>query len=97
MLTGLSVGFLSVREQEFHFSNFHELLLSRQLAGNLLFEPQVEAQEGEVHHLRPAALALLPKDILDAYSKYTHFQNMRPPGLEAVVSRRGDKAEACGA
>lgn len=44
-----------------------------------------------------AVTSLLPKDTVDTYSKYTHFQNMSPPGLEAMVSRRGDKAEACGA
>lgn len=58
---------------------------------------RVEAQQGEAHRLRSAVIPLLPKDLLDTYSKCTHFQNMRPPGLEAAVSRRRDKAEACGA
>lgn len=78
-------------------SNFHQLLLPSQLAGNLLFKSQVEAQPGEDHHLCSAVTLLLPKDKLDIYSKYTRFQNMRPPALEAMVSRRGNKAEACGA
>lgn len=84
-------------EQEFPFSNSHQLLLPSQLAGNLLFKSQVEAQQGEEHHLCSAETLLLPKDKLDTYSKYTRSQNMRPPALEAMVSRRGDKAEACGA
>lgn len=83
-------------EHEFPYSTSHQLLLPSQLAGNLLFKSQVEAQQGEEHHLC-SAVTLLPKDKLDTYSKYTCSQNMRPPALEAMVSRRGDKAEACGA
>lgn len=58
---------------------------------------RLKHNKGKRLGLHPAAIPVLPKDILDTYSKYTHFQNMRPSGLEAVVSSRGDKAEACGA
>lgn len=85
------------REQEFYFSNFHQLLLPRKFPRNLPFNSQVGARQGGAHGLCSAVISLLPKDILDRYSKYTLFQSMSPPGLEAMVSRRGDKADACGA
>lgn len=59
--------------------------------------PRLEQDKGKHTALRSAVIPLLPEDILDRYSKYTLFQSMSPPGLEAMVSRRGDKANACGA
>lgn len=85
------------REQEFYFYNFHQLLLLIKRTENLQFKSQVQVWQGEACCLRSAVISLLPKDTVDTYSKYTHFQSMSPPGLEAMVSRRGDKAEACGA
>lgn len=72
-------------KQEFNFSKFHWWFLPSQLAGHLLVKSQVEAQPGEVLGCQ----SHLPTDTLDTYSEYTHFQNMRPPGLEAMVSRSG--------
>lgn len=86
------------REQEIYFSDFHQLLLPSKFTGSLLFNSQVEARQGEVHGLCSAVIPLLPKDLMlmDRYSKYTRL-SMSPSGLEAMVSRRGDKADACGA